>query len=91
LISQHVGFSIVFFYGEAQSDSKHCGAGGVIKTPNSTIYRWLYNCGEGTNTKVELLGIWATLTLATHLALSKLQALGDSKVIIEWLNNRGRL
>jgi hypothetical protein len=37
------------------------------------------------------LGIWETLTLATHLALPKLQALGDSKVIIEWINNRGRL
>jgi hypothetical protein len=36
------------------------------------------------------LGIWATLTLANHLALPKLHALRDSKVIIEWLNNRGR-
>ena len=32
-----------------------------------------------------------TLTLATHLALPKIHTLGDSKVIIEWLNNRGRL
>jgi hypothetical protein len=35
--------------------------------------------------------IWVTLTLALHLALPKLQALSDSKVIIDWLNNRGRL
>jgi ribonuclease HI len=37
------------------------------------------------------LGISATLRLATHLALPKIQALGDSKVIIEWINNSGRL
>jgi ribonuclease HI len=49
-----------------------------------------FQCGEGTNTKEKLLGIWETLTLATHLSLLKLQALGDSKVIIEWINNRGR-
>jgi hypothetical protein len=91
LITQHVGFSIAFFDGAAQLDNKLCGAGGVIKTPDSTVYRWHFNNGEGTNTKAELLGIWATLTLANHLALPKLQALGDSKVIIEWLNNRGRL
>jgi hypothetical protein len=29
--------------------------------------------------------------LATHLSFHKLHVLGDSKVVIEWLNNRGRL
>jgi ribonuclease HI len=37
------------------------------------------------------MGIWATLTLANHLAIHRLQAFGDSKVIIEWLNDRGKL
>jgi len=41
-----------------------CGAGGVIKTPNSIVYRWFINCGSGTNTKEELMGVWATLILA---------------------------
>jgi ribonuclease HI len=86
-----VGTSIACFDGAALSGGKQCGAGGVIKTLESTVYRWFINCGDGTNTKAELLGVWATLTLATHLSLQKLQVLGDSKVIIEWLNNRGRL
>jgi hypothetical protein len=37
------------------------------------------------------LGVWATLTLDTHLSLQKLQVLRDSKVVIEWITNRGRL
>jgi hypothetical protein len=46
-----VGSSIYFFDGATQSNSKHCGVGGVIKTPDSTVYKWYFNCGEGTNTK----------------------------------------
>jgi hypothetical protein len=37
------------------------------------------------------LGVWATLTLANLLSIKKLQILGDSKVVIDWLNHRGRL
>jgi len=66
-------------------------SGGVLKTLDLTVYRWVMNYGEGTNTKAELLGVWATLTLATHLSLQKLQVLGDSKVVIDWLTKRGRL
>jgi ribonuclease HI len=91
LVTQSDGFSIAFFDGAAQSDKKVCGAGGVIKTSDSLVYRWHLNSGEGTNTKAELLGIWATLTLAIHLSLPKLQAMGDSRVIIDWLNDRGKL
>jgi hypothetical protein len=37
------------------------------------------------------MGAWATLHLANLLALPKIQILGDSKVIIEWLNERSDL
>jgi len=55
------------------------------------VYRWHLNGGEGTNTKTKFLGIWATLTLATHLSLPNILAFGDSKVIIDWLNDKGQL
>jgi ribonuclease HI len=63
----------------------------IIKIFASTVYKWYLNCGEGTNTKVELLGVWATLYITNYLSISKLQVLGDSKVIINWLNNKGNL
>jgi hypothetical protein len=37
------------------------------------------------------MGVWATLYIAKYLSISKLQVLGDSKVIINWLNKKGNL
>jgi hypothetical protein len=37
------------------------------------------------------MGVWAILTMATHLSLHKLQVLGDSKVVIDCLSKKGRL
>jgi hypothetical protein len=65
------GFSLPFLMGQLRVIKKCCGAGGVIKTFDSLVYRWHLNSGEGTNTKAELLGIWVTLTLASHLSLPK--------------------
>ena len=68
-----------------------CGASGVIKTLDATVIRWTFNCGRGTNTRAELLGAWATIMLANHLSLQSIHVLGDPKVIIDWLLNKGRL
>ena len=68
-----------------------CGVGGVIKIPESIAYGWYINCWEGTNTKVELMGVWDTLTLANLCNIQNLQILGDSKVVIDWLNHKGEL
>jgi len=65
--------------------------GGVIKFPYYSVTKWVYNCNRGTNTKVELLGAWATLFMASHLSINCLQILDDSKVVIDWLSNRGTL
>jgi ribonuclease HI len=45
----------------------------------------------GTNTRAELLGVWATLFLASKLHIDTLQVLGDSRIVIEWLSSRGEL
>jgi hypothetical protein len=37
------------------------------------------------------MGLWATLTLALLWAIEKIQILGDSKVIIDWINQKGQL
>jgi len=91
LITQHYDTTISCFDRATHSNGKCCGAGGVIKTYDISVYGWFFNCREGTNTKVELLGVWATLLLEKHLSLHKLQVLGDSKVVIDWINKRGDL
>jgi hypothetical protein len=37
------------------------------------------------------MGAWASLLLASRLNSLDLQLLGDSKIIIDWLNSRGKL
>jgi hypothetical protein len=85
------GYTLAFFYGASIAGGSNCGIGGTIKCLDSLAYRWYFNCGDGSNTKAELLGAWATLTIAKHLDIQYIQILGDSKVIIDWLNLKGNL
>jgi ribonuclease HI len=90
-IEDTLEYPVAYFDGVAQSDGRCSGAGGIIKWSTTTGYKWHPNCGEGTNTKEELMGLWATLFIANYLSITKLQILGDSKVIINWINKKGNL
>jgi len=63
----------------------------MIKITQNSFFKWTLNCGLGTNTRAGLLGVWATLFLASRLHIEALQVLGDFRIIIEWLSNRGDL
>jgi len=67
------------------------GAGGLINIGENISYRWTFNCGMGSNTRDELLRIWSTLTLAYRLDIDQLQVLGDSKIVVDWLNYKCNL
>jgi ribonuclease HI len=85
------GHSLAFFDGAAQSNGSRCGAGGFFKSHQSRITNWFINCGSGTNTKAELLGLWTTLTLAALWSIDDLHVQGDSRVIIDWITNKSKL
>jgi hypothetical protein len=74
-----------WFDGASQQNSEHSGAGGVIKIREHTFYKWMINCGAGTNTRDELLGVWALLTLASPPFIYEISVLGDSRIVIDWL------
>jgi hypothetical protein len=57
-----------WFDGAAQQNGNLCGVGGVLKVDDHSEFRWTLNCGRGTNSRAELMGAWATLTLATRLS-----------------------
>jgi len=80
--------NICWFDGVAQKNGTLSGAGVIIKTRENTFYKWTFNCGMGTNTKAKLLGVWATLSLAHRLDIDQLQLLGDSKIVVDWLNHK---
>jgi hypothetical protein len=56
--------NICWFDGATQLNGTLCVEGGVIKTIGKTSYRWTLNCGQGSNTRAKLLGVWASLTLS---------------------------
>jgi ribonuclease HI len=89
--TQEEGFTLACFDGAAQSNGLCCGAGGTFKSHPSRVTKWFINCGAGSNTKAELMGLWATLTLATFWSINQLQILGDSRVIIDWINHKCNL
>ena len=85
------GVTLACFDGATLSNGRCCVAGGFFKSHDTRITKRYLNCGVGTNTKAELMGLWATLTLASHWMIDNVQILGDSKVIIDWINPKGQL
>jgi ribonuclease HI len=73
------------------STGTNSGVGGVLVVNDHCKYKWLLNCGPGTNTRTELLGAWALLTVASRLSIQSLHVMGDSKIVIDWLRGKGRL
>jgi ribonuclease HI len=85
------GFTMDFFDGASIAGGTNCGAGGSLKRINAPEIRWIFNCGEGSNTKVELVGAWATFSMEKFLDIHHIQILGDSKVVITWLEQKCNL
>jgi ribonuclease HI len=85
------GYTMAFFDGAAEVGGLRCGAGGILKCIGALDIRWIFNCSSGTNTKAELMGAWASLWMANLLKIHHLQVMGDSKVIVDWLNKKGNL
>jgi ribonuclease HI len=83
--------TLAWFDGATQQQGLLSGAGGVIKLDVHREYRWILNCGKGTNTRAELMGAWATLVLVVRFSVSDLHVMGDSKIVIDWLKRKGDL
>jgi ribonuclease HI len=91
LILYQLGDAFAWFDGASQVNGALGGAGGIIKAQDSTIIRWMYNCGSGSNSRAELIVAWATLVIVDLVSYHNLRVMGDSRVIIDWLSSKGRL
>jgi len=63
-----------------------CGGGGTIYLPDGHMYHYKVGLGSGTNNRAELLSLWSLLWLAKRLGCTELKVYGDSKAIIDWIN-----
>jgi ribonuclease HI len=80
-----------FFDGASQDRGNKCGFGALLKCPVLGTLKFNMNCGRGTNTMGELLALWCILYFACYKKLSRLQLVGDSKIIIDWFTNKNYL
>jgi hypothetical protein len=83
--------AVGFFDGASQDKGAKCGAGAILKCPVLGTFRLKMNCGRGTNTRGELLALWCILFFACYKKVTRLQLVGDSKIIIDWFSNENNL
>jgi ribonuclease HI len=50
-----------------------------------------YALGRGSNNKAEYVALWVLIYLANWMGCQRLQVLGDSKLVIDWANNKIRV
>jgi len=79
------------FYGDSIERGSNYGEGGSLKRLNEQDVRWFINYGEGSDTKAEIMGAWAAMTIANFLGFHHIQMLGDSKVVIDWVGGKCQL
>ena len=60
------------------------GVGFCLHLNESHSFEFALGVGLSTNTREELLGLWALLHTSQMMGLPKLKILGDSSVIINW-------
>ena len=73
-----------FFDGAA---AEHLGgAGFVIFLSDVHFFSFSMGCGYSSNTRAELLALWAILRVSKLMGLPMHTIFGDSLVIISWLN-----
>ena len=73
-----------FFDGAATGNTG--GERFVILMSPSYFISYSLGCGRSTNTRLELLALWALILIAIHLGIPLLYVFGDSQVIISWVN-----
>jgi ribonuclease HI len=68
-----------------------CGIGIFLKISPDHLFRVHFAGGKGNNMKAEILGLWDLLHFASRLSINKMMVVGDSKVTIDWINDRSKL
>ena len=76
-------FPMAFFDGFTAESTR--GAGLCIWINEQHYISIKLGCGCSTNTRVELLALWALLFIAKEIGLPYLHIFGDSSIVINWV------
>lgn len=55
---------------------------------DSVKFSLKYAPGQASNSRAELSALWAVLRVAIHKQVTRLQLLGDSKMVVDWAKGR---
>ena len=75
-------FPMIFFDGAATNNIG--GAGICLWLNEHHLLAFKLGCGSCTNTRAELLALWASLQVPKDIGLPYLHIFGNSSVIINW-------
>ena len=67
------------------------GRGTALLENVSILWLELYGAGEGTNNRADTYALWMLLKAAVEKGIRIIQALGDSKILIDWENGRSQI
>jgi len=82
-------YPVGYFDGAAQRNLG--GAGFVIYISETHYYCFSVGCGNGSNTRTELLALWSLLRTVILMGLPIKMIFGDSMVVISWVKRRSAL
>jgi len=84
--------NFISFDGASKGNLGEAGGGGIISNPiGNIILRYAWGLGIDSNNKAKALALWQGLTQALILNLQDLIVVGDSKIIIQALNQNTRV
>ena len=80
-----------FFNEASQGEPPLGGAGAVIFFPSTRKKKIKYAIGQASNNKAELWALWATLKVAKSSQIQEIQIYRDSKVVVDWANEKNSI
>jgi len=82
-------YPVGFFDGAAQMNCGGCGF--LLLVSENHSFKGRLAVEESTNNFSELVAAWALLFWARHIFIRELRLFGDSRVVIDWLNNQATI
>ena len=80
-----------FFDGANQGEPPLGGARAVIFFPSTKKMKIKFATGKASNNKAELSTLWETLKVPKNIHIQEIQIYGDSKVVIDWENEKSTI
>ena len=83
---ESINYHYHFFEGETTNNMG--GAGFTLDIYQSHSFCFKMGCGPSTNTRAELLVLWALLVFVVYMGFPSLFVRGDFSVVINWKNSK---